>query len=374
MKKIGIDARFLGPKGKGLGRYAQKLVEHLERVDGNSERTYYIFLKKNNFHCYNPSAKNFKKVLADYRWYSFGEQLFFPFFLKRFKLDLMHFCHFNIPLLYRKKFIVTIHDLILFHYPTVKNTTLNKYYYFIKLLCYRLVIKSAARRACKIIAVSEYTKQDILSNLNSNEEKTKMIYEGCEFHCHVSYKNADVILKKYGIIKPYLLHVGNAYPHKNLERLLLAFKQIRKKKPELSLVLAGGNDYFFKQLIEYSKKHKVRNVVFPGYVPDEEMDVLYRNAKLYVFPSLYEGFGLPPLEALAKYTPVASSSSTSLPEILGDLATYFEPDNKKAIAEGILEALKDCSVDKRAAEERLRKFDWRDMAEQTKELYEAELS
>ena len=164
MLKIGIDARFYGPKGKGLGRYAQKLIEYLEQIDGNSERVYYVFLKKENFNQYVPRHENFKKVLADFNWYSFSEQFVFPFFLNKFNLDLMHFCHFNVPIFYRKKFVVTIHDLILFHYPTVRNTTLNRYYYFFKLLCYKWTIKSAARRADRVIAVSDFTKDDVIKN------------------------------------------------------------------------------------------------------------------------------------------------------------------------------------------------------------------
>lgn len=182
MKKIGIDARFYGPKGKGLGRYSQKLIEMLEEIDGGStDREYYVLLKKENFDYYHPTHDNFKKVEADFDWYSFAEQFKFPKFLRSLNLDLVHFCHFNVPLFYRRKFIITIHDLILFHHPTVRNTTLNKAYYALKLVAYQAVIRSAVRRAAKVIAVSHFTKNDLMNELKLPEKKIVTTHEGCDF-------------------------------------------------------------------------------------------------------------------------------------------------------------------------------------------------
>ncbi len=370
-KRIGIDARFLGPKGKGLGRYAQKLVEYLEDVDGGSlKREYYIFLKKDNFNEYLPKFKNFKKIEADYHWYSFAEQFKFPFFLGQFNLDLMHFCHFNVPLLYRKKFIVTIHDLILFHYPTVRNTTHNRFFYYLKLAAYHWIIWSAARRAAKAIAVSDFTRKDIIDELKIDPNKIEMIHEGCDFRCYVPKQPAEEILKKYGIIKPYIIYVGNAYPHKNLERLVLAHAKAKEKYPELNLVLVGGEEYFYNRLKEFTVNNKVEGIIFPGYVSDRDLDVLYREAKFYIFPSLYEGFGLPPLEALAKSTPVMSSSKTCLPDILGDCAEYFDPEKvnsiAKAIEKGVDEGVK---FNEEKVLQNLKKFDWGKMAGEILQIY-----
>ncbi len=370
-QKIGIDARFYGPKGKGLGRYAQKLVEYLEKTDGDSEREYYIFLKKENFDQYSPRHANFKKVLANYQWYSFAEQLRFPFFLNKFKLDLMHFCHFNVPIFYRKKFVVTIHDLILFHYPTVRNTSLNRYYYYIKLLCYKWSILSAAKRAEKIIAVSNFTKKDIVENLGVASDKIEVTYEGSGLKRRVTHGNAEEILGKYDIMKPYLLYVGNAYPHKNLERLIVVYKKIKEQCPELTLVLVGGADFFYERLKKFVKERTVQGVVFPGYVPDEDLNVLYREARLYVFPSLYEGFGLPPLEALAKNIPVVSSSRTSMPEVLGDVVRYFDPEDLDSIKKAILKSLGEegQKIENKKIIAQLKKFSWKQMAAQTKLIY-----
>jgi glycosyltransferase involved in cell wall biosynthesis len=394
-QRIGIDARFFGPRQKGLGRYAQKLVEYLEKIEGgSSEREYYIFLKKENFDLYQPESDNFHKVEADFAWYSFKEQLIYPFFLKKFQLDLMHFTHFNVPLLYRKGFLVTIHDLILFHYPTVRNTTRSRLFYFVKLIAYRIVISWAVKRAIKILAVSDFTKQDVKKNLKISQEKIIRIYEGCGLEKlnlqkslskeKKSSKNfSRKILKKYAILEPYLLYVGNAYPHKNLERLVLAFGELRENFPELNLVLVGGEDFFYQRLQNFTEEKlgQESGVIFAGFVPDEELEFLYQAAQLYVFPSLYEGFGIPPLEALGRGLPVLSSPETSIREILGDLVTYFNPREVKDIKNKIAKFL-DTRAEKTKAklaeesqklEEQARrlekKFSWQNMAKETREVY-----
>ena len=124
-KRIGIDARFYGPRQKGLGRYLQKLITHLEKVDQNNQ--YFIFLRKKNWSEYCPSCSNFKKVLADYPWYGLREQILMPLKIRRQKIDLMHFPHFNIPVFYSGTFLVTIHDLVLRKFPTRRASTLGPF-------------------------------------------------------------------------------------------------------------------------------------------------------------------------------------------------------------------------------------------------------
>lgn len=369
--RIGIDARFFGPIGKGLGRYTQKLIEKLEKND--SVNDYFIFLKKENFNEYQPQNPKFKKVLADYVWYSFFEQLFFPQLLKKYQLDLMHFPHFNVPLFYRKKFIVTIHDLILIHFPTIKNTTRNSFLYQCKFLAYRWVINSAISRSEKIITVSEFTKKDILANYkNIVTGKICVTYEACEDFCLLSPNKDGEILKKYAIIKPYLIYVGNAYPHKNLERLVMAFSLLSNKFPDLQLALVGKEDFFYQRLKKLVEKNKIKNIVFVGFVPDLELDILQHTATAYIFPSLYEGFGLPPLEAMAKGTPVISSDHQCMQEILGDSAYYFNGEIEKEIVNAIEKVLKDDVLKNKlitAGYEQIKKYSWEKMAKETLEVY-----
>ncbi len=368
--QIGIDARFYGSLGKGLGRYTQKLIEHLEAVDG--ENQYVIFLRKENFDEYQPLNANFRKVLADYPWYSFSEQFFFPRLLEKHALDLMHFPHFNVPILYRRKFVLTIHDLILIHFPTLHGTTLSPLWYKIKYAAYKLTIRSAAKRASKIITVSEFTKKDILAEYPEAAGKISVTYEACDNLCRISGGNPQLILEKYGIIKPYLLYVGNAYPHKNLERLVDAYERVLAAYPQMQLALVGKADFFYARLRERIAEKNIQGVHFCGFVSDQDLDGLYHYASAYVFPSLYEGFGLPPLEAMAKGAVVVSSDHLCMREILGDAAQYVDANSSEKITEGIIkvlgdQALRENLIGKGYAQ--VQKYDWEKMARQTLEIY-----
>ncbi|MDD2646390.1 MAG: glycosyltransferase [Patescibacteria group bacterium] len=170
--KIGIDARFFGPQGKGIGRYTEKLIESLEKLDQNNE--YFIFLTKEGFDLYEPKNKNFHKVLANYPWYSFKEQLLLPRLLNQYHLDLMHFLHFNKPLLYKGKYVVTIHDLTLLDFSTKKNTQGKSWWWF-KNIIFKIVISQSIKSSERIIADSQFIKNDLLKRFKIPEDKIKVI-------------------------------------------------------------------------------------------------------------------------------------------------------------------------------------------------------
>ncbi len=173
--RIGIDARFYGPSGgKGIGRYTQQLIINLEKIDKENE--YFIFLRQENFDLYRPLNKRFHKVLADYRWYSLKEQIYFPIKLYKFRLDLVHFLHFNVPIFYFRRFVVTIHDLI--HRRTSKNgSTLSWLAFSLKKIAYSVVIASAIKRSKKIITVSNFSKKEILKYYRVSSDKIFVTYE-----------------------------------------------------------------------------------------------------------------------------------------------------------------------------------------------------
>jgi glycosyltransferase involved in cell wall biosynthesis len=380
--KIGIDARFYGSLGKGLGRYTQKLIEHLELID--TENQYIVFLRRENFDEYQPKNKNFRKILADYQWYSFSEQFLFPFLLRRFRCDVMHFPHFNVPILYRGKFIVTIHDLILIHFPTQRATTLHPAWYRLKFLAYKVAIWWAIQQSRHIMTVSEYTKQDILNHYAVAPDKITVSYEAADAFCRYNSQERSLEIlqkyglthsndseKNYGIIRPYLLYVGNAYPHKNLETLIDVLGQ--NDVSDVLLVLVGKEDYFYRRLKDKVQARKMHNILFVGFVPDDELDVLYRFGRAYVFPSLYEGFGLPPLEAMGRGLSVLAAHTTSLPEVLEDAALYFYPDKPHSLEMSLRRIWIDESM---RNELRVKgyaqagKFDWYSMAQDTLKQYE----
>jgi glycosyltransferase involved in cell wall biosynthesis len=262
---------------------------------------------------------------------------------------------------------------MLLHFPTIKSSTLSPIFFWFKFLLYRIVIKSAIYRSKKIIAVSEFTKKDILENYKKiSPEKIKVTYEACEGDFLQSPYADEKILERYDIIKPYAVYVGNAYPHKNLERLVEAFGNISRRGGTLRLVLVGNDDYFYKRLKEFVKEEEIENIVFAGYVPDHDLDTVYHNAEVFAWPSLYEGFGLPPLEAMAEGVPVVSSDHPCMKEILGESAYYFNGRKKKEMAEAIEKIVADKELRKKLIENghrQVKKYDWKKMAEQTLRIY-----
>ncbi len=387
-RRIGIDARFYGPVGKGLGRYIQEIVDRITSQDTDND--YVVFLSRQNFDLFQPPSPRVKKVLADVRWYGLAEQIKMPFYIWRQKLSLVHFPHFNVPVFCPTKFIVTIHDLILMHYPTPRASTLPAFFYWLKNLAYKIVIKSAVWRAKRILTVSEFTKKDIIKHFGAGlAEKIIVTYEGVA--CLAQEKKFPPLANKGQelrpqLIGPYLLYVGNAYPHKNLEGLLRAFQELHRRRPELKLVLVGRPDFFYQRLQKLAttlglwrpgqKSVQANAVIFAGYVPDEQLDQLFRQAKAYIFPSFYEGFGLPPLEAMSAGCPVVSSKRASLPEVLGPAAVYFDPKNKEELIEAVLKVLDDKNLRQELIARgfaRVKKYSWRACAFQTLATYRAVL-
>lgn len=382
--RIGIDARFYGPLGKGLGRYTQEIVDRVTTLD--RKNYYVVFLSHKNFDEFVSENPRVKKVLADVHWYGLAEQIIMPRLIAQEKIDLMHFPHFNVPIFCPTKFVVTIHDLILTKFPTTRASTLGPVKYFLKNIAYRFVINRAIQRSERVIAVSHYTKDDIISQFNVDPKKIIMIYEGVagledstDKRYAAKLKSAE-ILSGYCILEPYLLYVGNAYPHKNLEMLVSVFLKLRKKFSDLKLVLVGRDDYFYLRLKEFAQKESslkdFEAIIFPGYVPDEDLQTLFKHAALYVFPSKYEGFGLPPLEAMSYGCPVVSSNATCLPEIMENAAIYFNPHDEKKIVSVIQEILSDQFLRSELVKkgyEQIKKYNWENAAHQTVTVYQGVL-
>jgi glycosyltransferase involved in cell wall biosynthesis len=328
--RIGIDARLYGPVAKGLGRYVSELIASLEQVDQENE--YVVFLRACNYDEYVPKNPRFRKVLAEHQWYGWREQVLFPLQLLRHRLDLVHFPHFNVPLLYPRPFVVSIHDLILLTFPTTRATTLGPLLYRLKYLAYRLVIGHAATAARAVITMSKYSRQDLLKNFPAvKQNRLHVTYQAVSDR--LTATPAEIPARAAALIQPFALYVGNGYPHKNLELLISAFHEFRAGHHDWRLVLVGADDYFYRRLTEHAVRvGAAEEVNFFGRATDEELAALYARASLYVFPSLYEGFGLPPLEAMCHGVPVLSSDATCLPEVLGDAAQYFDGHDQHALA------------------------------------------
>lgn len=364
--RIGIDARMYSSEF-GIGVYIAQLLEYLFRVDHRNE--YFLFTQGQTKIPAAPRS-GVKIVPVDIPHYSLSEQLLFPRILRRHKLDLMHFTHFNAPLLYRRPSVVTIHDLTVKFFPGKKITSP------LARAGYHMTLRSIIYRSKGIISVSEHTKQDILHFYHVPPEKIRVIHLGVNQRFHViddEYLRSE-FRKQNNLELPYLLYTGNWRDHKNLINLIKAFGLLKRKFhiPHL-LVITGKDDPWYPEVKRAVKEERLEGQIrFTGIIPLEDLPLLYNCADLYIFPSLYEGFGLPALEAFACGIPVCASRATSLPEVCGDAAAYFNPRDPGNMAEVIADILTDTVKRESARQkgfERLSLFSWEETAKKTLEVY-----
>lgn len=366
--KIGIDCRLYSSNFTGIGRYTYELTRGLFKID--KENQYVLFFNNPEFKDYFPPAHNVKKVLVNAKHYSIAEQTKFLRAIKKENLDLMHFTHFNAPILYFHPSIVTIHDLTVSFFPGRKNKSV------LKKLAYNLVLSSAIKKAKHVIAVSEHTKKDIVKIIKIRPEKITVIHEGIgeEFRKIEDEKFTESVKEKYGINKPFILYTGVYRYHKNITGLLKAF-QILKEKYHIphKLVITGKEDPYYPEVRILTHELGINDdVIFAGLVPEKDLIALYSCADLHTLPSFYEGFGFTPLEAMACGTVTAVSRTSSIPEICGDAAVYFDPYDIKEMASILHKGLTDESLRKRlikAGSERVKRFKWENLAKQTLEVY-----
>jgi len=376
--KIVIDARFFGT-GTGIGRYVEQLILNLEKIDLRNK--YFILINQRNKDKYQPSNLNFKKIIVNIPWYGLAEQIKIPLVLNKIKPDLVHFPHFNVPFFCKYPFVVSIHDLILTKYPSQRATTLSPLKYFLKNLLYKIIIRRAVKESQTVITMANFTKEEIVREFKLVEtqsvasvQKIKVIYEGVT---KLEYNDAEVDFKKHlrlpmgtRINKKFVLYVGNAYPHKNLEFMVRAFKNFQQ---DCQLVLIGRKDYFYQRLEKLIQDLNLnQRIILTGHIADEKLGAFYRNTQAYIFPSLCEGFGLPPLEALQFEIPVLSSNFSCLPEILEDSALYFDPTNKDDFLKKLNQILWDENLRNELisnSKKILLKYNWQKTAEKTLKIY-----
>jgi glycosyltransferase involved in cell wall biosynthesis len=278
--------------------------------------------------------------------------------------------NFNYPVKYRKPFVVVIHDMTLFFYPeTAKKTN------FIKEFAFKYVFKKALYNSKKIIAISENTKKDILEIFPVKPEKIAVVYEGADDNSiganglSQAEKDSQALKLRYALgDMPVLLYVGQFRAHKNIPGLIQAFNILSEKLPA-KLVLVGKVDPNYQELVEAIDKSAYKeDIVMPGFTSDNELRAWYKTSNIFVFPSFYEGFGLPGLEAMTARLPVAASDCASIPEIYGRAAIYFDPSNPADIANSILKVLTDEKLKSYLVEEgrkTVKKYSWRKCAEAT---------
>jgi glycosyltransferase involved in cell wall biosynthesis len=366
--KMAINAQLLSAdkeiRNTGLSQYIYKLLfAYAELGLGDLN----VFVKKDssiidNFKCLETlfSSSNRELRIA---W----EQLVLPLLLKKYKIDLIH-CPVNImPLMAGCKSVVTVHDLSFIRLKK-SHGKLQTWYLknFTKLSC---------RKADKIIAVSESTKNDIVNCYGIDAGKIRVIYNGIsdDFKVIEDIELQNVIRQKYDLPDKYILYVGTLEPRKNIPGLLKAFSMCLDKLPGYKLVIAGSKGWDYENIFTRIKELDLEErVVFAGYVENKHLPLMYNMARLFVYASFYEGFGLPLIESMACGTPVITSNISSLEEVSGDAALIVDPNKPAEIASAMTKVLLDSKVyeDMRSRGfKRAKDFSWKKTAQETWEVY-----
>jgi glycosyltransferase involved in cell wall biosynthesis len=334
--KIAIDARKW--RDYGIGTYVRNLVRHLASLD--RETTYFLFCDRADEPTLRDLAANFVPVVEDSRGYSLQEHFTIPGKLQKLGAQLLHSPHYVLPLLCRKRSVVTIHDCIHLLFPQyLPNRAAYQYA--------RWMMGSAISRSDLVLTVSEASRRDILRFYpKADPDRLQVIPNAIDDAIldAPGEEEMERVQERYQVRGRFVLYAGNIKPHKNLERLVGAFGLLKQRPghEDVKLLIIGDEVNRYGSLRRSVEAAGVRqDVRFFGFVPTKTLSALYRLASVFAFPSLYEGFGLPPLEAMACGTPVVTSRISSLPEVVGDAALLVDPYSTEDIAHGLERVLGD---------------------------------
>ncbi len=359
---IGIDGNEANVSEKvGVSVYTIQLLKYFQKKSNDSLR-FIVFLKhRQNLDL--PEQKDhyqYEIVPGNFLW----SQTFLPLHLYKKKALGQKIDVFFSPAHYAPRFcpipvVVTVHDLSYFYYPQE----------FLKKDLHQLKnwTKYSVEKARKVIAVSQTTKKDLVKFYNVPDEKIEVVYNGYEKSAIKGETNKTITYN----LKPktYILYVGTLQPRKNIDTLIQAFQTFKKSNSEFKLVLVGKKGWLYEHIFKLVEELKLeKDIIFTGYTSDTELINLYKNAFCFVLPSFYEGFGIPLLEAMSLSAPVISSYTSSLPEIGGEAALYFDPKNALELAEKLEELKENQRLRKeliKKGKERVKKFSWDKCGEQT---------
>jgi glycosyltransferase involved in cell wall biosynthesis len=366
--RIAIDAHSVGTGLGGNESYATNLIEALAQIDNSNLYTLYVTRKQ--------AVERFS-----HRWPNFSVRTTLPHSpliripvtlsaeLRRNRVDVLH-VQFTAPPAAPCPVVVSIHDLSFEHLPqTFKRRSRMQL---------RMTVRRSARSASQIISLSNHARDDIIATYNVNPEKVTVIPLAAPAHFAPVTDNNELerVKQTYAIDSPYILCVGSVQPRKNLTRLLQAYSLLRRDRPEgklPKLVVAGKYAWLFEETLRTIDQLGLSgSVIMTGYVPEADLPALYSGALCFVYPSYFEGFGLPPLEAMKCGAPVVVGNQTSLPEVAGDAAIMFDPFDVADIAAAIKKVISDEALRatlKTRGLERAKLFDWQHTARQTLEVY-----
>ncbi len=361
MKRIGIDARLIFQTGVGV--YLRNLFHYLQAT-APSDLQFCIYLRTQDSEKVTFTSQNFITRVVPYQWHSVGEQLGFAREIEKDNVDLMHFTYFSYPVLYKRRFIATVHDLTPLLFKTGKSSTQNPLLYESKHLVFNFILRRQIKNAFHIITPTKTIKKQIGAVYGAQYlEKISALYEGMDYEMQTLLENGSL---KDTIKKPFFLYVGNFYPHKNVERLVRAFQHINK---DVQLFLVGPNDFFTARITRLIHDlHLDASVKIFTTASREDLVFYYKHALALVHPSLSEGFGLPIIEAAHFNLPIIASNIEVFKELLGENYLSFYPKNEKDISDKIeLFLAKKIRFDYSTI---LSKYSFQEMTKQTLQLYE----
>lgn len=361
--RIGIDVRKINDFG--IGTYIQNLLKYLLEMDKQNQ--YFLFFNYRDIEHFNYPKEQVVKLMNNSPKYSVREHFSLSHQAKKYEIQLFHEPHYTLPYFLKCKKVVSVHDLIHLKFP--RNLPAKKAYIYAKFM-----LGQAVKKADKILTGSENTKNDIMEIFKTNQGKIEVIYYGVdEIFKPIKEQNLlENFRNKYKLPDKYILYSGSIRKHKNLENALKTYAALKDKSHHLVLAGVGLQN---QRVIEPTLKElkiteRVKIIPFLDYI---ELVLLYNSASVLFFPTLYEGFGLPVLEAMACGIPVVSSNNSSIAEVSGDAALLVNPANLKEMTEALEKVLDKTSLRQRMISfglERAKMFNWKKTAEQTLKIYQ----
>lgn len=365
---IGLEAERANlPNPTGVERYAAEMIKNFARMDLKNEYVLYFRTKPQQW--FYDLPKNFSIKVMPFP--KFWTQIRISWEMIMHPVDVLFIPASALPLWHPKKSVVTVHDVAWRIFPGAFTKFMRRYLEW--------STKFAVNKAKKILAVSEATKKDLAKFYNINPTKVSVTHLGFDSRSlrPRGYEEVQPILDKYGLVyQKYVLFVGTIQPRKNIVKLVEAFQKLRKQNHiEEKLAIFGGRGWLWEPILEKIKTVGIDgSIKYFDYAPKEDLPFIYSGAKLLTLPALYEGFGLPPLEAMASGVPVVVSNVSSLPEVVGDAGVLVNPDSIDSIAEGLLKVLIDKNLRDQMIADGLKqteKFNWENTAKETLAVFES---
>jgi len=375
--RIGIEAqRLFRPHKHGMDRVALELIKNLQKIDKENE--YFIFVKPDKDNKVISDTDNFRIVEVKGGAYPIWEQFNLPKVVKTYNCDILHCTGNTAPLSVKTPLITTLHDVIFKEDSILEQLSSSaSWYQKVGNLYRRLIVDNIVKRSNQLITVSEFEKQNISNIYGLGDSKIQAIYNGVSANLTADISEAKKVNTKikYELPEKYFLHFGNTDPRKNTKRVIEAYnKYLKIFKDEVKLVLIGLNQARLNAILKDVglKKELGRKIVLIGYVPDEDLSVIFNLSEVFLFPSLREGFGIPIIEAMACGVPVITSNTSSMPEVADDAALLVDPYRVASIFEAIVKLRLDREFRDQLIMkgfERYKTFSWENTAKKVLGIY-----